>query len=610
MLRRSHSRHVSFLLAVVPMLLAACSGAPRDGAGDDEEALKKKKKPPTTSTTPPPSTTCNLTPAITPKWEEGTSGRPNGPMLFDAARSRLVVFTDHGTSALGPSGWSAPSGDPLPAGPREYAGIAYDSDRGKAVLFGGGDYQNLLGDTWEWDGAASTWTKMSPAGVTPRARRGHALAYDAARKKVVLFGGLAGSQAPDQMEDTWTWDGAAWTRVGTPAQTHPEWRFGHRMVYDASRQRVVLYGQYGGWHLGPIGGENWANGNTWEWDGASWQSMHGGEGTFSSDDPTSLPMVYDSQRGRVVRIGVAGSRYQKTLTVLEWTGLTWSQTSAGVGPAVDIASATQYWGAYDPTRSRFVVGTSGYHWRTQEFFFFAEPNRAPALAPVANQRVFPGDLLTFTLAASDADRQSIRFDVAALPAGARLDATSGAFSWAPKDTDVGTYALTASATDGCASSQQAFTIRVERFAYPSIASGDVKLGGNVDVPVYVYQPAGAFSGTAKLTCRLTGDNPGKVLVSCEGQPSSAWAYQSGTLSFTPAVMRATLEQDLSFSYAEGSGNTQRAFRGRLEPLSDGTFKLHVTTWTEPAWDQGPLMKMNNDSPYGSTDAYGVVDVVP
>src|SRR5690606_11603877 len=64
--------------------------------------------------------------------------------------------------------------------------MAYDSARGKVVLFGGAD-SHLRGDTWEWDGVS--WRRVATTG--PSARDGHAMAYDATRKKVVLFGGYA-----------------------------------------------------------------------------------------------------------------------------------------------------------------------------------------------------------------------------------------------------------------------------------------------------------------------------------------------------------------------------------------------------------------------------------
>lgn len=547
---------------------------------------------------------CTLAPAITPKWEAGRAGRPNGPMLFDAARNRLVVFTANGTSALGASGWSVPSGDPLPPGPRDLTAIAYDAERGRAVLFGGGDHNTLLGDTWEWDGAANTWTEMTPAGFTPRARRGHALAYDAARKRTVLFGGLAGNQSVDKMEDTWTWDGSAWARVGTTAQPHPESRFGPQMVFDANRGRVVLYGQFAGWYLGQVGGGNTSEGNTWEWDGSSWTRAQNGDGTFSSDDPTSLPMAYDTQRGRVVRIGTEGSRYQKTFTVLEWDGDRWSKTSVGKGPSVDNASMTEYYGTYDPTRSRMVLGNTAYTWKTQEFFFYEEPNRAPALAPVADQRVFAGDALTVALTATDLDGSPIQYDVTPLPAGASMDAQSGTLRWTPTATQAGTYALTAKASDGCAGSTRTFTVRVDNLSYAGLASGTVKLGGTLSLPVYLYQPSHTYQGQAQLSCVVAGQNPGKVAVTCDGKSSQGWAYGGYTMSFTPTSMTAALEQDLSFAYHEGANDALRTMSGRLEPLSDGTYMLHITAWAQPH------VAMRTTPPHGTDDAYGVVDTIP
>jgi hypothetical protein len=595
------------LLTALPAFaaLVACGAGPRDEDSSESEAALGDG--PGGSGTG----TCANAPAITPKWETNTSRRPLGPMVFDAMRNRLVVLGETGTSELGPNGWSAPAGDPRPAGQRAEASIAYDSARGRAVLFGGSDVNDptkLLGDTWEWDGATNTWTQMTPAGVTPRARKGHALAYDAARQKTVLFGGIAGTQLVDRMEDTWTWDGAAWTRVGTPAGTHPEPRYGLHMTFDASRSRVVLYGQFGDWYVGPIGGPNTSKGNTWEWDGTAWTRALHGDGTFSSDDPTSLPMTYDSRRGRVVRFDVEGGRYQKTFDVLEWTGAAWSKIAAGPGPRVDVASATQYYGAYDSNRGRLELGSTAYPLITSEFLFYEEPNRAPVLAAVPDQRVFAGDTLSFTLTATDVDVNAVQYSVTPLPPGASVDPTSGAFVWSPTAADVGTYALTARASDGCADATRSFTIRVDDFAYSGLPSGAVKLGGHVSVPVDLAHGTTGYDGQAELDCVVAGQNPGKVAVTCEGKPSEAWSYQSST-TFTPTALTAAIEQDLSFSYRDGDGDALRALRGRLEPLSDGTFKLHLTGFAQPLAN-GDRVAMRTTPPYGTTDAYGIVDVVP
>ena len=79
--------------------------------------------------------------------------------------------------------------------------MTYDAARQRVVLFGGnsGPY---LDETWTWDGV--TWTQRHPA-QSPTGRGFMGLAYDAARRQVVLFAGGGGG-----LDDTWTWDGNHW----------------------------------------------------------------------------------------------------------------------------------------------------------------------------------------------------------------------------------------------------------------------------------------------------------------------------------------------------------------------------------------------------------------
>jgi hypothetical protein len=61
---------------------------------------------------------------------------------------------------------------------RTGSAMAYDAARGQVVLFGGGNATQVFDDTWVWDG--TTWTQKAPA-HKPLGRSGHAMAYDAAR---------------------------------------------------------------------------------------------------------------------------------------------------------------------------------------------------------------------------------------------------------------------------------------------------------------------------------------------------------------------------------------------------------------------------------------------
>jgi galactose oxidase-like protein len=83
------------------------------------------------------------------------------------------------------------------------------------------------------------------------------MVFDAARNRVVLFGG-AGAGTATLFDDTWEWDGDNWTQV---ADTGPSVRGGHAMAYDSLRGRVILFG-----------GDDGQNsfGDTWAWNGTDW----------------------------------------------------------------------------------------------------------------------------------------------------------------------------------------------------------------------------------------------------------------------------------------------------------------------------------------------------
>jgi hypothetical protein len=115
--------------------------------------------------------------------------------------------------------------------------MAYDAARQRVVLFGGGDGRGgVFGDTWEWDGL--NWAQRNTA-ASPTPRQDPAMVYDAARQRIVLFGGDGGGTRAD----TWEWDGLNWAQRNTA--TSPTLRSGHAMAYDAAHQRVVLFGGFG-----------------------------------------------------------------------------------------------------------------------------------------------------------------------------------------------------------------------------------------------------------------------------------------------------------------------------------------------------------------------------
>ena len=70
--------------------------------------------------------------------------------------------------------------------PRALAPMVYDQATKKIVLFGGDRLDQLLSDTWTFDG--QKWEEQQPA-ACPAPRAGHALLWLAGAKKVLLLGG-------------------------------------------------------------------------------------------------------------------------------------------------------------------------------------------------------------------------------------------------------------------------------------------------------------------------------------------------------------------------------------------------------------------------------------
>jgi hypothetical protein len=282
-----------------------------------------------------------------------TCGRPipylasDDSTCYEPTQTEIGNFTKSGPAAISRTTegrWSQPPRYSTAPDSRSGAAMAYDSARGRVVLFGGKNLSaDALNDTWEWDGY--DWQKMSPK-ESPAPRWEPAMAYDSAKGRVVLFGGVSNAGAP---EDTWEWDGTNWVKKAT---TGPTGRYGHAMTYDSARGRVIMLGGNGSY-----GGDSL----TWEWDGSGWTSKW-----FSGQEQRENPgLAYDSARGKVVLFG--GVRWGTSVFLQdtwEYDGTNWVQragpactgTDCYVCGASDCPSAREYpSAAYDSGRGKTVI---------------------------------------------------------------------------------------------------------------------------------------------------------------------------------------------------------------------------------------------------------------
>jgi hypothetical protein len=182
--------------------------------------------------------------------------------VYDPHRNKLIAFGGSGSRDIinnttwewDGNAWKKFEG-PGPEGRQAFV-MVYDSKRKKTVLFGGmGATPGVLyKDTWEYDGRS--WIRVDTSGP---ARMAPGYAYDESRGQLVIFGGMGNGKS---WGDTWGWDGKTWKKL---ADTGPSARSMGYMAFDAARQKIVLFGGRPGW-------PNDAD-DTWEWNGTEWKEI-------------------------------------------------------------------------------------------------------------------------------------------------------------------------------------------------------------------------------------------------------------------------------------------------------------------------------------------------
>ena len=276
------------------------------------------------------------------------------PLIHDSLRDRWLALWASREPGSAPGVWAlsfaggqpvwtpiAATGTPPPA--RMGYAAAYDAVADRVVLFGGGNsppgtvYRN---DVWTLSLSGDpTWSQLTPSGTGPAPCQGTAGVFDAARDRMIIWGGFfdGGGQFDST---TWALDlsgNGAWSVLPGAG---PPGRFFHSAVLDSGHGRMLIYG---GRHYDATRfNDTWAL----PLSGGSWQSI-GGTG---APPPTNYPpdaLGYDPARDRMVVLGSYGGNQPWALDLATYA---WSQlASSGVAPR----SRFEF-GAFDATRHQML----------------------------------------------------------------------------------------------------------------------------------------------------------------------------------------------------------------------------------------------------------------
>ena len=193
----------------------------------------------------------------------------------------------------------------------------------------------------------------------------------------------------------------------------------------------------------------------------------------------------------------------------------------------------------DQSQGRFPDGA-------QNFFFMPTPtpqtnnvipNTAPGLASISNQSVHVGQTVQFTAVATDAESayQSLTFSLTNAPAGASINASSGAFVWVT--------------TNAAAPSTNSVTVRVTDNGTPPLSDARTFSVFVAGLPQFTGAAAGS-NGQIQLTFNtLLGQH---YQVQFKDQLSAAtWTVLGGTIVGTGSSL--TVSDDMT-------GSPQRFYR--------------------------------------------------
>lgn len=291
---------------------------------------------------------------------------PPGRAAADTSPTSPARANDAIQSVAACVSWTTLSPD-LASFKRNQHAMVYDSVHDRLLIFGGSNSESPTYDSnvgsLSLAGTTPAFSLVTTTGTPPLGRQAPSMIYDASRDRIVIFGGkksLNGSTVGPTVNEVWTLSltgTPTWSQL-TPAGTPPPDRFHHTAIYDVTRDRMIVFG-----------------GNS---DGLGelndvWALSFSGTPTWTQITPSGTPplvrenhtAVYDGPRDRMVVFGGYDASLPTPQLNDTWAlslagSGSWSQIIANGGPPPNRYGHTA---VVDASHDRMLVfsgaGTSG-----------------------------------------------------------------------------------------------------------------------------------------------------------------------------------------------------------------------------------------------------------
>jgi hypothetical protein len=188
--------------------------------------------------------------ALLPLSTGEPGARARATAAYDASRDQMLVYGGRGPAGLlnnvlalslaGTTAWNVPFSSSPPPAAREWAAAVVDPARDRLVVAGGGTPGPSSDVSAFALGGTHPWSTLTPS-TKPGPFRAAALVHDPVRNRMLLFGGLDVNTATNALWSLDLSNPSVWTRL-TPAGTPPGPRGYTTAVYDAARDRVLVFG--------------------------------------------------------------------------------------------------------------------------------------------------------------------------------------------------------------------------------------------------------------------------------------------------------------------------------------------------------------------------------
>ena len=474
---------------------------------------------------------------------------------------------------------------PSPAPSARFDGpIAYDST-GKQVFLFGGDDNVPRNDLWSYSLEQGKWTEIQTTGAAPPARFGHTLLLDAARRRLIVFGGQAGGF----FSDVWAFDIAsrAWKQLAGD-DAGPTRRYGHSAIYEPGRDRMVI--SHGFTNAGRFD-------DTWAFDlGANtWRDL-----SPSAARPLKRCLhhaSYDAERGQMYLYGGCSSGFgpcpQGDLWSFDLATNKWTERTPQPSPA----PREHYGMAFDAARAKLVVfGGNGNGLFNDTWEFDPRSNTWQQAAITGNlpsprsrqEAVYAEDRGTMyffggsTGTGLSNELWSLAANIAPkVVQGGVTNVFSGEGGWIAPGEIVSIYGSGLGPTTGIGLSFDAQTGRL-----PTAAAGVSVTFNGTAAPLY-YLQSGQLN--VQVPYEVGGASDAKLVVTATGQPSDSVTLpvkatrpglfpriwnQNGSVN---APNNAAVEGSVVVIYATGQGVTNPASQTGAFPRDNYPQPIAATT---------------------------------